>query len=161
MGYWVRYSFHNVRILAPQAGAALAAIHALYLPETIEKFGTALICDRTTHTPKKFYRGGRLPPAGGFATLMEALWEWSLGTVQLPDGSIEMVAYRCDKAGDEGVLFDAIAPFLDYSCSPHIDAFQENNEHWRHVFADGQHRQVPGTVIFADQYPELFDSLES
>lgn len=47
MGYWVRYSFHNVRILAPQAGAALAAIHALYLPETIEKFGTALICDRT------------------------------------------------------------------------------------------------------------------
>lgn len=87
MGYWVRYSFHNVRILAPQAGAALAAIHALYLPATIEKFRTALICDRKYLSPKKCYRGGRLLPAGGFATLMKALWEWSLGTVQLPDGS--------------------------------------------------------------------------
>lgn len=156
MGYLVRYSFHNVRILASQAGAALAAIHNLYLPETIEKFGTALICDRTTNTLKKCYRGSRLPPPGGFTTLIEALWEWSLGTIQLPDGSTEIVAYRCDKAGDESVLFDAIAPFLDYSCNPRIDAFQENNEHWRHVFINGQHRQVSGKVIFADQYPELF-----
>jgi len=79
-----------------------------------------------------------------------------LGTVQLPDGSVEIVKYRCDKEGDERVLFEAIAPFLDYTHHPQIDVFQENNEHWRHVFVDGQHRQVPGKVVFADQYPELF-----
>ncbi|MBM0745758.1 hypothetical protein JOY44_30570 (plasmid) [Phormidium sp. CLA17] len=48
----------------------------------------------------------------GFATLMDALQAWSLGSVQQADGSIESVEYRCDKAGDESVLFDAIAPFL-------------------------------------------------
>ncbi|NES98692.1 MAG: hypothetical protein F6K32_26670 [Desertifilum sp. SIO1I2] len=127
----------------------------------VERMGTATIYDRTTKTMRKCYRGGHLPPTGSFATLMDALQAWSLESVQQADGSIEIVAYRCDKAGDESVLFDAIAPFLDDSCNPRIDAFQDNNKHWRHVFIDGQHRQVPGKVIFADQYPELFDSLEN
>jgi len=43
MGYLVYYTFHNVRIPASQAGAALAAIHDLYLPEAVEKLGTALL----------------------------------------------------------------------------------------------------------------------
>jgi hypothetical protein len=161
MGYLIHYSFHNVRIPASQVTAALAAIHHLYQPETVERMGTATIYDHTTKTMKKCYRGGQLPPTGSFSTLMNALQEWSLGSVQQSDGSIEIVEYRCDKAGDESVLFNAIAPFLDYSCNPRIDAFQDNNEHWRHVFMNGQHRQVPGKVIFADQYPELFDSLEN
>lgn len=161
MGYLIHYSIHNVRIPASQVTAALAAIHHLYRPEMVERMGTATIYDRTTKTMRKCYRGGQIPPTGSFATLMDALQAWSLESVQQSDGSIEIVEYRCDKAGDESVLFEAIAPFLDYSCNPRVDAFQDNNEHWRHVFMDGQHRQVPGKVIFADQYPELFDSLEN
>jgi hypothetical protein len=169
MGYLIHYSFHNVRIPASQVTAALAAIHDLYQPEMVERMGTATIYDHTTKTMRKCYRGGQLPSTGSFVTLMDALQEWSLGSVQQSDSSIEIVEYRCDKAGDESVLFDArpkgsatlYAPFLDYSCNSRVDAFQDNNEHWRHVFMDGQHRQVPGKVIFADQHPELFDSLEN
>lgn len=156
MGNLVQYSFHSVRIPASQVAAALEAIHELYTPRNIERFGTALMLDRNTNTLKKCYCGGHFPPAGGFTTLIEALREWSLGAIQQLDGSIEIIEYRCDKAGDESVLFNAIAPFLDYSYSPKIDVFQDNNEHWRHAFLNGQHHQVPGKVVYADEYPELF-----
>ncbi|BAU16107.1 hypothetical protein LEP3755_66740 (plasmid) [Leptolyngbya sp. NIES-3755] len=160
MGYLVQYSFHHVRIPASQVTAALAAIHALYEPHQIEQWGTGLIYDRTTGITKKCYRGGDLPSAGGFATLIDALASWAIGAVEQADGSVEMVEYRADKVGDERVLFEAISPFVDPECRARIDAYQENHEHWRHVFVNGQHRAVPGKVVYADEHPELFDVID-
>lgn len=155
MGHLISYSFHHIRIPASQITAALAAIHNLYQPETIQQLGTGLSYDSTIQETRKCYRGNH-PPPGGFATLTDALREWSLIAVQQPDGSVKVVSYGADKAGDETVLFDAIAPFLDYSDSPRVDAVQSNHEYWRHIFLDGQHRQVLGKVVYADEYPELF-----
>jgi len=157
MGHLVYYSFHHVRIPKTQVAAALTAIHTLYQPEMIEQFGTAMTYDPTTNTTKKGYRGGHLPPMEGFTTLIEALRAWSLGAVQEPDGSVAIIEYRADKAGDESLLFAVISPFVDTSCNPRIDVFQDNHEHWRHCFSDGQYREVPGRVVYADEYPELFN----
>lgn len=160
MGYLIHYRFHQVRILALQVEAALAAIHLLYQPETIERWGTGITFDRITQTTKPCYRGASLPPDGSFATLIDALRSWSLQAVQWPNRDVEIVEYLADKAGDEAVLFAAIAPYLDESDRPRIDAFQENQQYWRHTFAGGQHRQVSGKVVYADDYPQLFDRAE-
>ncbi|MBD2093227.1 hypothetical protein H6F67_25620 [Microcoleus sp. FACHB-1515] len=160
MGYLISYRFHQVRILATHVEAALAAIHLLYQPETIERWGTGMTFDRTTRTTKPCYRSASLPPDGGFATLIDALRSWSLQAVQQPNGDVEIVEYLADKAGDEAVLFAAISPYLDQSDRPKIDAFQDNQQYWRHTFAGGQHRQVCGKVVYADEHPQLFDRAE-
>lgn len=161
MGYCIGYRIYNVQIPAAQAEAALAAINALFAPEQIAQYGTVTYSDHKTGTRYRSYRGATPPHEGDrFPTLADALQAWSFGSTVQPDGSVVIDSFYRDKAGDEWMLFDAIAPFLDRSTPPRIDAYQENLEYWRHCFESGRHRIVPGKIIYGDEHPEVFNEEE-
>ena len=155
MGYCIQYHWHTLRIPAEQVAAALAAIQSLYQPAVMEQRGTASRYDPQTQRTIREYRASPLPP-GGFIDLIAALQAWAFAAEQQADGSLEVTAFLSDKVGDEAVLFEALAPFLDASLHPVIEARQDNDEVWRHTFCNGEHRRVPGKVVYADDYPELF-----
>ena len=99
MGHLICYGFEHIRIPAAHLAVALAAIHQLYQPETIERLGTGLSYDSTTQAVRKCYQGGKPPASGEFASLMEALQAWSLRTVQHPDDSLEVAGRQLLRRG--------------------------------------------------------------
>lgn len=152
MEYGVIYQIHNLQIPAAQSEAALAAINALFVPEEIDQEGSAFYDDEEIETICQCYLGATPPQEStGYPTLIVALQAWSFSITVQPDDGVAIVSFHRNKARDEAVLFDAIAPFLDMSLRPRIDAYQENLEYWRYCFEEGVHRVLQFAATEAPQ----------
>lgn len=67
--------------------------------------------------------------------ILEA-WRWSPGFNEAGSGDIEEIEFTGEKAGDDFVLFDAIASFVEKGSF--IEMVGEDGEMWRWLF-DGKH----------------------
>ncbi|MEJ7804107.1 MAG: hypothetical protein WKH68_12180 [Candidatus Limnocylindria bacterium] len=79
-------------------------------------------------------------------TLVDALWAWWWEAVQDPEGNIVDIAFVGEKAGDDEVLFAAIAPYVDVGS--YIQMQGEDAEIWRWVFTGAAFREDYPTITW-------------
>ena len=77
----------------------------------------------------------------------ERLFEECQWLIERNLNNYELVEFLGEKLGDDEVLFEAIAPFMN---DGFIEMQGEDGHHWRWVFKDGKLHDVPGRVVFDD-----------
>lgn len=83
------------------------------------------------------------------ATNLEgALWCWGYVSRVNNNGDIISLSYEREKAGDEGYLFNAIAPFV--RVGSYLVFYGEDGETWRWYFDGQKCRKQVGTLVFTD-----------
>lgn len=134
MGYYVEYNIEAT--FKPESEPEmLKAINALHEPETLK-----------AHASGGSWSGGERkevwyswvdnPPPGGFTTIEDAMYAWRFDVDQW-DG-LKHFSFTGEKLGQEEILFEALAPFLDGE----IFARGEDGEEWGFRFKDGRMIQL-------------------
>jgi len=80
-------------------------------------------------------------------TLLDALdvWRWE---ADMDENGICDISFTGEKYGDDQILFDAIAPYVEDGS--YIQMCGEEAEIWRWIFKNGKCCEVPATLIFDD-----------
>lgn len=136
MGYHMKQMEVGFRMSSDRFAEALMAIKALAGKETIhDGSGTHFSWVDTEKVT-------------GAETLEEALRAWRWNPDQNGEGDIVGIWFEGEKLGDDGVLFEAIAPFVELGS--YIQMIGDDDSIWRWRF-DGSHvREVTGRVVFDD-----------
>jgi len=126
MGYYVSYDTDNVTI--NNCSEALAAINALHTSDMLEAHasGGSWSADKVN---QRWYSWVSNPPEGGFQTLEKAMRAWRFS---LDDDNL--FHFIGEKLGDEEVLFNALAPYLEGE----IYARGEDGAEWGFKFHNGK-----------------------
>ncbi|MEZ4671408.1 MAG: hypothetical protein R3E39_26190, partial [Anaerolineae bacterium] len=128
MGYAGHYIFKNVVIPTENIQLSLDAINALYEPALMEKQALGGRHDfRTGTMVERWYAGVETPPNRKHKTLLEALDAWAFRS-QTTNNGIEIIEYLFPTLGQEDLLFDAIAPFVQQGAV--IRGFGEGGAAW-------------------------------
>lgn len=80
-------------------------------------------------------------------TLEEALKAWRWGTETDDDGNTIGISFQGQKLGDDALLFEAIAPYVEDGS--YIDMQGEDGSIWRWIFENGKVEDLSGTTIFS------------
>jgi len=137
MGYYIELMESSFMILKENQDAALTAIKALAGKETIkDSSGMHFSWVNTENFLKA-------------KTIHDALKEWHWETQVNQKGDIFDLYFTGEKLGDDNVLFDAIAPYVE---DGYIQMKGEDDYVWRWIFKGGQMRELPGTVTIT--FPE-------
>ena len=137
MGYLMEQQNTEFKILAANKALALEAVKKLVGCETI-----------TDSTGRHF----SWVDSGTFLradTLEEALKAWRWGTETNNDGNIVNIGFTGQKLGDDAMLFNAIAPFVENGS--YIQMIGEDDTIWRWTFENGQMEEKTGEVSFGDE----------
>jgi hypothetical protein len=145
MGYYVDMSTIDVIIPADKRAAALDAINAMFTPERLEKEARGGSFNGSGYT-EKWYSWVTNPPNGKFDTLEEALLAWRFSTIELDDGGLELDYSDSSKLGQEELLFENIAPFVNDGGE--VRCVGEDNTYWRWRFANGTLVEECGEVVY-------------
>jgi hypothetical protein len=124
MGYYIQQRDTDFTIKAENCAAALAAVKAL-------------------PGDYSWVDGAEVARAD---TLLKAVEAWNWDLIQDDDGSIGGVQFEASKAGDEEVLFGALAPFVEDGS--YIEMQGEEGEIWRYTFRGGVLHEEVGQVTF-------------
>lgn len=73
-------------------------------------------------------------------------WRWSVDFNE--DGSITDISFNGEKLGDDKILFDAIAPFVENNSF--IEMSGEDGERWRWKFKNGKCVEIYAKVTWDD-----------
>lgn len=125
MGYYVDYNTDDVTI--KNCPEALAAINALHTNDMLKAYASG-VSFSGGKANQRWYSWVNNPPEGGFKTLEEAMCAWGFN---LEDNSFYFTG---EKLGDEGVLFAALAPYLEGE----IYARGEDGAEWGFKFHNGK-----------------------
>lgn len=135
MGYCIDQREAQFNILPSNFAPALAAIKALAGQETISD-GSG------RHFPwvetKDFLKAETLSQA------MDA-WRWNL-RINEETGEVEDLWFEGEKLGDDEILFNAIAPFVEKGS--YIEMGGEDGEVWRWVFDGTKCKEVAAVMAF-------------
>lgn len=124
MGYYIYQEKSEFRIDRTQKKNVLSAIQSLQGKETCG--------DHFAFVDPKFYR---------LKTLHSILREWRWQIENDLHGNVVKIKFTGEKAGDEDILFKAIAPFVQ--AGSFIEMFGEDGVRWRYEFDGMQCIQVP------------------
>jgi hypothetical protein len=124
-------------VKAENKPAALAAIKALAGKETIHDGVNQQNHHFSWVTTSKFLEADSLEEAMG-------AWRWT--AYEDPNGNIDSIAFEGEKAGDDTVLFEAIAPFVEHGS--YIMMEGEDGYIWRWMFTDGAVEEEEGPITF-------------
>lgn len=137
MGYCMTQRGSEFLIRGQNFSAALAAVKALaYKPEQMSGGSS------------KGERWYAWVDTNGFvnaATLADAIgaWRWSTTVI---NGGIVDIYFKGEKLGDDMILFEALAPFVEDGSF--IDMEGEDGSLWRWVFDGKTVREVEGRVVY-------------
>jgi len=122
MGYCIQMRDSNFVIEASNFAPALAAIKGLAGKETIND------------SSGRHFSWVNTNDFVNAKTLEEAMlaWRWEIDCGD--DGSVQYIYFTGEKIGDDMILFDAIAPFVEDGS--YIEMQGEDGAIWRWVFAD-------------------------
>lgn len=125
MGYMIWQAGEQFSIAAEHKDDALAAVKAATTP------GYAWVDTEGVQSAR---------------TLEEALraWRW-MGTSE-DSGDISGIEFKGEKAGDDEILWSAIAPYV--TSGSFIEMVGEEGERWRWKFDDGECREVIAKVVW-------------
>jgi hypothetical protein len=139
MGYCMSQTDSHFVMTKRNAKDALKAIKALAGRETIHD-GPNQSCAHFSWVDTEDFLN-----TNSFATAMRA-WRWDVDEDDA--GNILGIHFEGEKIGDENLLFEAIAPFVNSGCF--IEMCGEDDYHWRWKFDNGGVREVPGHVVFEE-----------
>ena len=156
MGYYMSQVDSKFRIKAENKAAALAAIKALSDPAIMAKKAGGGSWGAGGYI-KKWYSWVDTDEFANAASLEDALdaWGWEAEDAVLSgwDGvDIVDIRHAGEKLGDDLVLFDAIAPFVESGSYIHMCG--EDGTNWRWYFDGKTCVEQPGGIVFYD--PEGF-----
>ena len=77
---------------------------------------------------------------------MFAAWRWDIGFDE--DGNVDDIQFNGEKLGDDKILFDAIAPFVDEDS--YIEMSGEESAEWRWYFKNKKCYELEGVIAFED-----------
>jgi hypothetical protein len=146
MGYYVDMSTIDVIIPAEKRDAALDAINAMFTPERLEKEARGGSWAGGAYL-SRCYSWVENPPNGKFDTLKEALQAWGFPTIELDDGGLQIEYCDSSKLGQEGLLFENIAPFVNDGGE--VRCVGEDNTYWRWRFTNGTLVEEDGEVVYS------------
>ena len=154
MGYYVGMEMSGIIIPANKVDACLAAINALFSDENLESkagagtYGGSITKDSPVRE-RKHYSWVNTPKEDGFKDLKEAFNEWRYEGNFDKKGNFTVECFEGEKLGDDEILFDTIAPFVDggKECGL-ITVHGEEDDKWRYVFENGGIREETGTIIW-------------
>lgn len=134
MGCCIDVAVHNVVIPADKAKDCLDAINGLHQDVVMWERGSS----------GNWVGGERVgasyswvinPGVDGFTSLVEALVAWRWDASERIDGNVVIRYFTGERAGDEDVLFEAIAPYMEPG--GYIMFHEEDGAVWRYLFEDG------------------------
>jgi len=134
MGYYMYQMESDFTILKENHVRALGAIKALAGQETIEDSSGAHFSWVET---QRFVQA---------STLEDALKEWRWDAELNDEGDLIDMYFEGQKYGDDEVLFNAIAPFVE--SGSYIQMRGEDDAIWRWVFEGGKVREVGASITF-------------
>lgn len=134
MGYYIKQVRAKFFITKDQKDAALEAIRKLAGGETIKD------------ASGKHYSWVRTENFVRAESLKEALEMWRWGITLDPNRNVVGISFGGEKAGDDKILFDAIAPFVQDES--YIEMSGEDGERWRWLFTGGKCIQQKGRVVY-------------
>jgi len=83
-----------------------------------------------------------------FLNLKEAMNKWRWEIEEDEDGNVYYIHFIGEKSGDDDILFNAIAPFVEEGSF--IQMLGEEGEMWRWVFNDEKCIEIYPTIIWED-----------
>ena len=89
-------------------------------------------------------------------TLEEALGEWRWDIEMMKDGSVDGISFSGEKSGDDTLLFEAIAPYVE--SGSYIEMSGEDGYIWRWKFESGKCTEE-GAVLDWEDNAEIVKSL--
>lgn len=127
MGYYIDFRGCDFRIKASNKEAALSALKKLFVKrKQLGWVSQEDIKDKTS--------------------LEDALEECRWDTENSIEGDIDCIRFNGEKSGDDEIIFDAIAPYVEKDSF--IEMQGEEGEMWRWVF-DGEHcKEIYPTVTW-------------
>jgi hypothetical protein len=142
MGYYMNLKESYFHINKENKEKALEAIKKLI--EHVDKLGGGFVSNNGIRTNHYAWVDMNFVNA---ETLTEAMkcWRWSL---ENEEGNIVNIQFEGEKLGDDEILFEAIAPFVEKGS--YIEMRGEDGTHWRWIF-DGEHcKEKTGRLSWDD-----------
>ena len=134
MGYCVDISIGGIDFPKDKVPAVLAAINALFSPENMKRAsGGSWMGGKQTSRHFSWVSG---PGPEGFTTLVDALEAWRYDAHEDPNGDVHLNYFRGEKWGDDEVLYEALAPFVEEGAT--IECRGEDGCQWRYLFEGGK-----------------------
>jgi hypothetical protein len=140
MGYYMNQQSAEFKIKKTKVAKALAAIQAL--AKTPERMGGG------SSTGEKWYSWVDMKELADAKTLPDALvaWRWS-GFIN-DAGDLVEIDFDGEKLGDDAILLEAIAPFVEKGS--YIEMEGEEGCHWKWCFDGKTMTEKQGRVVYED-----------
>jgi len=135
MGYGMNLMESTATILVANQSKALEAIKTLAGKETISGYGGSPHFSWVT--TKEFLKARHIE---------DALRAWRWDGYFDDDGNLLIVYFLGEKYGDDNILFEAIAPFVEDG--GYIQMQGEDGCVWRWLFKDGKLEEQTGRIVF-------------
>jgi hypothetical protein len=140
MGYYMNQQSAKFRIAKENLAGALAAIKAL--ADKPEQMGGG--CS----TGEKWYSWVNTDGFLKAETLVEALGEWRWQGFLDDAGNLTEICFDGEKLGDDAILLEAIAPFVE--AGSYIEMEGEEGYHWKWCFDGKTLTEKKGRVVYED-----------
>lgn len=142
MGYFITVELDDVKISSENIDKCLEAINGMFTPKGLSRGGGGTYCNGKT--TKSYSWVGT--PKNGFKTLREALNAWRYATEADYSGAIVLTDFIGEKIGDDELLFEAIAPFVEDGGIAYFTG--EDSSQWRYLFENGAVTEQQGRVVY-------------
>ncbi len=143
MGYHMDQQDTSFRIRKENRILALASVQDLYYAKEKQSGGSST-------TGEKWFSWVNMDALKQANCLEDALkaWRWD-PTVDSETGDIIDLEFCGEKLGDDAVLFNALAPFVE--AGSFIEMRGEDHLIWRWAFKGGKMQEKMGKVVFEDE----------
>jgi len=159
MGYYMNSSGNAVRIKKERFAEALEAVKALASQESLMGGGSYSVSDGKKIETRHF----SWVDTEAFLkaeTLVDALTEWRWKAILSDSGDIDEVEFDGEKLGNDDVLWQALAPFVEPGSV--IYCHGEDGTDWRWTFKDGVFEEETKLSIWLSEQPKhVQDSLKA
>jgi hypothetical protein len=148
MGYCMELVGEDFFIEASKKDAALAAIKAL-ATETDKMSG---FTSRGGAIIERHFSWVTTENFVNAKTLAQAMQEWQWLADEDADGNITYISFEGEKLGDDGVLFEAIAPFV--KDGSYIEMSGEDGCRWMWCFKNGKMTEKTAKFVYDEDEDE-------
>jgi hypothetical protein len=148
MGYYVSMNV-NLTIPADKVADCLKAINDLHTTDHREEMSGGSF--QGGQQTAWHYSWVSHPPEGGFPNLVAAFDEWRYSAAETDLGDVEIQYFQGEKWGNDEVLFNAIAPFVNEG---RIEVTGEDNDRWKYEFDGETFSRFDGEYVYEDEEPD-------
>lgn len=142
MGYCIEQRDCDFTIKAANVPKALDAIKALASQEDRMSGGSY----SGGQCRERWFSWVRTEDFANAASFRDAMWAWRWEVEEANDGSgdVAWIMFQGEKYGDESVLLEAIAPYVEGGS--YIEMQGEDGAIWRWIFEDGKVQEKDATI---------------